>query len=204
MTHYPPSVVNLIKQLSRLPGIGEKTAERLTMHILQESSHDVTQLAQSILDVKNKLRLCRQCFALSDTELCWICNNPNRDVSMLCVVEQPIDMASIEKSGSFNGYYHILGGVLAPMEGIGPEQIRVEEIIRRIKRDSEIKEVILAIGTNVEGESTASYIAKLLERYPVKVTRIASGVPIGGDLKYIDRVTLKRALEKRHDFYSDD
>jgi recombination protein RecR len=204
MTHYPPSVVNLIKQLSRLPGIGEKTAERLTMHILQESSHDVTQLAQSILDVKNKLRLCRQCFALSDTELCWICNNPNRDVSMLCVVEQPIDMASIEKSGSFNGYYHILGGVLAPMEGIGPEQIRVEEIIRRIKRDSEIKEVILATGTNVEGESTASYIAKLLERYPVKVTRIASGVPIGGDLKYIDRVTLKRALEKRHDFYSDD
>ena len=153
MTHYPPSVVNLIKQLSRLPGIGEKTAERLTMHILQESSHDVTQLAQSILDVKNKLRLCRQCFALSDTELCWICNNPNRDVSMLCVVEQPIDMASIEKSGSFNGYYHILGGVLAPMEGIGPEQIRVEEIIRRIKRDSEIKEVILATGTNVEGES---------------------------------------------------
>ena len=200
MTHYPPSVVNLIKQLSRLPGIGEKTAERLTMHILQESSHDVTQLAQSILDVKNKLRLCRRCFALSDTELCWICSNPNRDVSMLCVVEQPTDMASIEKSGSFNGYYHILGGALAPMEGIGPEQIRVQEIIRRIKRDSEIKEVILATGTNVEGESTASYIAKLLEQYPVKVTRIASGVPIGGDLKYIDRVTLKRALEKRHDF----
>jgi recombination protein RecR len=200
MTHYPPSVVNLIKQLSRLPGIGEKTAERLTMHILQESSHDVTQLAQSILDVKNKLRLCRQCFALSDTELCWICNNPNRDVSMLCVVEQPIDMASIEKSGSYNGYYHILGGALAPMEGIGPEQIRVQEIITRIKSDSEVREVILATGTNVEGESTASYIAKLLEQYPVKVTRIASGVPIGGDLKYIDRVTLKRALEKRHDF----
>jgi recombination protein RecR len=204
MTHYPPSVVNLIKQLSRLPGIGEKTAERLTMHILQESSHDVAQLAQSILDVKNKLRLCRQCFALSDTELCWICSNPNRDVSMLCVVEQPIDMASIEKSGSFNGYYHILGGALAPMEGIGPEQIRVQEIIRRIKRDPEIKEVILATGTNVEGESTASYLAKRLEQYSVKVTRIASGVPIGGDLKYIDRMTLKRALEKRHDFYSDD
>ena len=203
MTHYPPSVVNLIKQLSRLPGIGEKTAERLTMHILQESSHDVTQLAQSILDVKNKLRLCRQCFALSDTELCRICNNPNRDVSMLCIVEQPIDMASIEKSGAFNGYYHILGGALAPMEGIGPGEIRVQEMIRRIKRDSEIKEVILATGTNVEGESTASYIAKLLEQCPVKVTRIASGVPIGGDLKYIDRVTLKRALEKRHDFCTD-
>jgi recombination protein RecR len=200
MTHYPPSVVNLIKQLSRLPGIGEKTAERLTLHILQESSHDVTQLAQSILDVKNKLRLCRRCFALSDTELCWICSNPNRDVSMLCVVEQPTDMASIEKSGSYNGYYHILGGALAPMEGIGPEQIRVQEIITRIKSDSEVREVILATGTNVEGESTASYIAKLLEQYPVKVTRIASGVPIGGDLKYIDRVTLKRALEKRHDF----
>ena len=200
MTHYPPSVVNLIKQLSRLPGIGEKTAERLTLHILQESSHDVTQLAQSILDVKNKLRLCRRCFALSDTELCWICSNPNRDVSMLCVVEQPTDMASIEKSGSYNGYYHILGGALAPMEGIGPEQIRVQEIITRIKSDSEVREVILATGTNVEGESTASYIAKLLEQYPVKVTRIASGVPIGGDLKYIDRVTLKKALEKRHDF----
>ena len=200
MTHYPPSVVNLIKQLSRLPGIGEKTAERLTMHILRESSHDVTQLAQSILDVKKKLRLCRQCFALSDTELCRICSNPNRDASQMCVVEQSVDMASIEKSGSFNGLYHILGGALAPMEGIGPEQIRVEEMVKRIINDSTIKEVILATGTNVEGESTASYIAKILAQYPVTVTRIASGVPIGGDLKYVDHVTLKRALEKRHAF----
>lgn len=198
MTHYPPSVVNLIQQLSRLPGIGEKTAERLAMHILRESSQDVAKLAQSILDVKNKLRLCRQCFALSDTELCRICSNPNRDASQLCVVEQPADMASIEKTGSFYGRYHILGGILAPMEGVGPEQIRIRELITRVQKDTEIKEVILATGTSVEGESTASYLCEILEGYSIKVTRIASGVPIGGDLKYIDSVTLKRALEKRH------
>lgn len=200
MTHYPPSVVTLIQQLSRLPGIGEKTAERLAMHILRESSQDVAKLAQSILDVKNKLRLCRRCYALSDTELCRICSNPNRDVSLLCVVEQPADMASIEKSGSFYGLYHILGGALAPMDGVGPEQIRVRELVEKLRDDSKIKEVILATGTNVEGESTASYLAEILKQYPVTVTRIASGVPIGGDLKYIDQVTLKRALEKRHAF----
>ncbi len=200
MSHYPPTVVNLIKQLSRLPGIGEKTAERLAMHIMRDTSQDAAQLAQSILDVKEKLGLCRQCFALSDTELCRICSNPNRDASLLCVVEQPADMASIEKSGSFHGYYHILGGVLSPIDGIGPEQLRIKELVERIRPSTQLQEIILATGTNVEGESTAAYIAKILERYPVKVTRIASGVPIGGDLKYIDQVTLRRALEKRHDF----
>lgn len=200
MIYYPPSVVTLIQQLSRLPGIGEKTAERLAMHILRESSQDVAKLAQSIMDVKNKLRLCRQCFALSDTDLCRICSNPNRDVSLLCVVEQPADMASIEKSGSFFGLYHILGGALAPIDGIGPEQIRVRELIAKVENSPGIKEVILATGTNVEGESTASYISEILVKSSVKVTRIASGVPIGGDLKYVDQVTLKRALEKRHAF----
>ena len=198
MTHYPPSVVDLIKHLSRLPGIGEKTAERLAMHILSESYQDVEQLASSILKVKKRLRVCCRCFNLSDTELCQICNNPNRDRAQLCVVEHPADMASIEKSGSFSGLYHILGGALAPMDGIGPEQIRVKELISRIQNDKAIKEIILATGTNVEGESTAAYLANILEEYQVKITRIASGVPIGGDLRYIDRITLKRALDKRH------
>lgn len=200
MTHYPPTVVNLIKQLSRLPGIGEKTAERLTMHILRESAQDAMQLAQSIIDLKKKLRLCHRCYALSDTELCRICSNSNRDHFQLCVVEQPADMASIEKSGSFSGLYHILGGALSPIDGVGPEQIRIKELIERIKGEPNLKEVILATSTNVEGESTASYIANILEKFPIKVTRIASGVPIGGDLKYVDQVTLRRALEKRHDF----
>jgi recombination protein RecR len=200
MTHYPPSVVNLIKQLCKLPGIGEKTAERLALHILRSPSHEAEALAQGVLEMKSKIQLCKQCFTLSDTELCRICSNPNRDASLLCVVEQPADMASIEKSGSFFGLYHILGGALAPMEGIGPEQIKIHELMRRIEGQGTIKEVILATGTSVEGESTAAYIAQCLAHHPVSVTRIASGVPIGGDVKYVDQVTLKRALEKRQPF----
>jgi recombination protein RecR len=194
--HYPQSVLTLVKQLSRLPGIGQKTAERLAMHLLQASPSDAETLAESITAMKQTVRLCQRCFSLSDGDLCRLCRNPGRDERLLCVVEQPADMASIEKSGAFNGLYHILGGALSPMDGIGPEEIRIEPLIHRVG-EGQVAEVVLATGTSVEGESTAAYIQERLNQMPVKVTRIASGVPIGGDLKYVDQVTLKRAMESR-------
>lgn len=197
MNHYPSSILKLIKSLSRLPGIGEKTAERLAMHILRTPRREAEQLSSSIVEVKDKIRLCSICFGLSDTDICNICSNRTRTSSILCVVEQPADMVAIEKSGSFTGLYHILEGVLSPMDGIGPDNIRIKELISRISQ-GEIKEVVLATSTNVEGEATAAYIAERIENYRIKVTRIASGVPIGGDLKYVDQVTLKKAMETRH------
>jgi len=199
MSYYPSSIMNLIKNIARLPGIGEKTAERLAMHILKVPRAEAEQLSRSILELKNNIKFCSRCFALSDGESCNICSNPSRDRSTLCVVEQPADMVAIEKSGSFKGLYHILQGVLSPMDGIGPDKIRIGELFARIEKEN-IEEVVVATGTNVEGEATASFIADKLQRYPVKVTRIASGVPMGGDLKYVDQVTLKRAMETRHDF----
>ena len=197
MDYYPRSIKNLINTLARLPGIGRKTAERLAMHILQQPAEDAHRLARSIVDLKKKLRLCSRCFALSDDVLCRICNDPSREPGLICVVEQPADMASIEKSAAFNGRYHILGGCLSPMDGIGPDDIKIAELVARVDKE-DVNEIILATGTNVEGESTAAYIAGILGSMPVKVTRIASGVPMGGDLKYVDQVTLKRAMESRH------
>ena len=197
MNHYPDSVTNLIKHLSRLPGIGTKTAERLAMHILQHSDEEAQHLARSIVALKEKLRLCSCCYALSDDDLCQICKDPRRKNGVICVVEQPADLASIEKSGAFAGRYHVLGGVLSPMDGIGPDDIKIAALVERVEKEG-VEEIVLAMGTNVEGESTASYIAQMLAAYPVKVTRIASGIPMGGDLKYVDQVTLKRAIESRY------
>lgn len=197
MNHYPSSILKLIKSFSRLPGIGEKTAERLAMHILRAPCREAEQLSNSIVEVKDKIRLCSICFGLSDTDICNICSDRTRTSSMLCVVEQPADMVAIEKSGAFTGLYHILEGVLSPMDGIGPDNIRIKELTSRIAKGG-IKEVILATSTNLEGEATAAYIADRIENYRIKVTRIASGVPIGGDLKYVDQITLKKAMETRH------
>lgn len=197
MSFYPSSILNLIRNISRLPGIGEKTAERLAMHILRAPRSEAEQLARSILEMKDKIKLCSTCYALSDSHICNICSDQTRSADILCVVEQPADMVAIEKSGSYKGLYHILQGVLSPMNGVGPDKIKIKELVSRIEKNR-IKEVVLATGTNVEGEATASYIAQLLNGYPVKVTRIASGVPMGGDLKYVDQVTLKRAMDTRH------
>ena len=196
MSFYPSSILNLIRNISRLPGIGEKTAERLAMHILRAPRREAEQLASSILEMKDKTKLCSTCYAFSDSHICNICSDQTRSAAILCVVEQPADMAAIEKSGSYKGLYHILQGVLSPMNGVGPDKIRIKELMSRIEKNR-IKEVVLATGTNVEGEATASYLAQLINKYPVKVTRIASGVPMGGDLKYVDQVTLKRAMETR-------
>ncbi|MEA3230527.1 MAG: recombination mediator RecR [Thermodesulfobacteriota bacterium] len=197
MNHYPASIQQLIRSLSKFPGIGTKTAERLAMHILRAPRRDVEKLAHRIMEVKEKTRLCRLCFALSDGELCRLCSDPARDRSMICVVEQPADMVSIEKSGGWNGLYHILQGALSPIDGIGPEALRIKELMGRISAEK-IKEIVLATGTSTEGESTASFLAQRLSNYSVKVSRIASGVPMGGDLKYIDQVTIRKAMDRRH------
>ena len=196
MEFYPQSLVSLIKHLSKLPGIGEKTAARLALYILRSSDEDAKALSRNILEVKEKIRFCSKCFGLCETDPCKICLNRSRDHTMLCVVEQPNDLVALEKSGAFQGLYHVLHGALSPMSGIGPDELRIKELIERVKLD-EIKEVALATNTNVEGEATASYLAQVLRGYPVRVTRIATGVPVGGDLKYLDEITLRRAMERR-------
>lgn len=197
MEHYPAAILALVKNFARLPGIGEKTAERLALHILRAPRGEALALARSIEEIKDRIGLCRRCCALSDGELCRICSNPARDSRQVCVVEQQADMVSIEKSGAFNGVYHILQGVLSPIDGIGPGEIRIEELVERVG-GGDVDEVILATSTSIEGEATADYIAQRLAPCGVRVTRIASGVPVGGDLKYVDQVTLKRAMEGRH------
>ncbi|HKK90250.1 MAG TPA: recombination mediator RecR [Desulfobacteraceae bacterium] len=199
MDLYPESILNLIQSLSRLPGIGRKTAERLSLHILHAPESEAAKLASDILKLKAKVKLCATCFALSDQERCKICRSPSRNHSVICVVENPADMAAIEKSGAFSGVYHILGGALSPMDGIGPDEIRLRELFARAAR-KQTDEIIIATGTDVEGEATASYISDNLEHQTIKITRIASGIPMGGDLQYVDQVTMQRALEGRHGF----
>ena len=197
MSYYPPTIVELIRCIAKLPGIGEKTAERLTLHLIGASRGEVEQLARALLAVKEKTRTCRQCFGLSDEELCPICADPARGNGQICVVEQATDMVAIEKSGAFRGRYHILQGALAPMDGIGPENLRIAELRRRVNSGG-IEEIILATSPTVAGDTTAAYLARILAGTPLRISRIACGVPIGGDLKFIDQATLKRALDGRH------
>jgi recombination protein RecR len=199
MQYYPEPLRLLIRNMAKLPGIGEKTAERLAIHILRRPLSEVEQLADSMVSVKREIRLCARCFGLSDSEVCHLCRDTSREATLICVVEQPGDMVAIEKSGAFKGLYHILGGVLSPMEGIGPDDIRIKELVWRATHDG-VREIILATGTGVEGESTSAYVAQQLAGLPIKISRIASGVPVGGDLKYIDQMTLKCALDSRHAF----
>jgi recombination protein RecR len=197
MNYYPASLRRLIKNIARLPGIGEKTAERLATHMIRSPHAKAEQLAHSILEVIGSTRSCSACFALSDGELCDLCKDPARDQTLLCVVENQADLVAIEKSGAFRGRYHILQGVLSPLDGIGPDNIRFKELMARVA-GGEIEEVVLATGTSVEGEATAAFLAERLSALAIKVTRIACGVPVGGDLKYVDQVTMKRAMETRH------
>jgi len=199
MDYYPASVLNLIQQIAKLAG--DRATKRLNVsHCISYIAprNYVESLAQSILATKEKARLCSVCFSLSDSSVCRICSNTARDETVLCVVEQPADMVAIERSGAFTGRYHILQGALSPMEGVGPDDIRIRELLSRIAL-GKVKEVVLATSMNLEGETTASYVAERLKAHPVNVTRIASGVPVGGDLKYVDQVTLKKAMETRHD-----
>jgi recombination protein RecR len=193
---YPPSLGRLIEQLSKLPGIGKKSAERLALHVLRSPKELAEGLAQSLLDVKEKIRFCSVCFNLADTDPCPICTDHRRENGMLCVVEGPGDQLAIEKSGAFQGKYHVLQGVLSPLDGIGVEDLRVSELMSRLKTEN-IKEIILALNPTVEGEATASYLTDLLRGKGMAISRIAFGIPLGGDLKYIDTMTLKTSLDNR-------
>lgn len=199
MNYYPEAIIKLINSLSTLPGIGKKTAERLALHILHAPDHEAATLAGDIIELKSSVKLCESCFALTDRQICRICSDPARDTSLICVVENPTDMAAIEQSGAFSGVYHILGGVLSPIDGIGPDDIRLAELFNRTD-SHKTNEIILATKTNVEGEATAAYIQGKLKSSQIKITRIASGVPMGGDLQYVDPLTMQKAMEKRYGF----
>ncbi len=188
----------LVKQLARLPGIGEKTATRLAFHILRSPEEYARELSRAIADVKQRLRHCSCCFHLTEQDPCALCQDPRRDDSMICVVAQPQDLMAIDKTGAFRGRYHVLHGVLSPLDGIGPEDLQIAPLLSRLE-DGLVQEVIIATSPNVEGDATALYLARLIKPLGIKVTRIASGVPIGGDLEYADGVTLNRALESRRD-----
>jgi len=196
MKAYAQPIKRLVAELAKLPGIGEKTAARLANHILKAAEEDVRALAESLIDVKKKIRLCRHCLNLSETDICHICHDKTRDQGIICVVEEPDAMAAIEESGSYHGTYHVLHGKLAPLDGVGPENLHLNELMKRINGGG-IKEVIIATNPDVHGEATALLIIKMLKGKDVKVTRIATGVPLGGDLKYVDKMTLSKSLEFR-------
>lgn len=195
MDYYGSRLSRLIEQLSSLPGIGSKTAQRLAFHIVNMPVEKVQALADSIIDAKKNVRYCRECFTMTDQELCPICSNPRRNHRMIMVVENTRDLAAYEKTGKYDGVYHVLHGAISPMLGIGPGDIRLKELMTRLQGD--VDEVIIATNSSLEGETTAMYISKLIKPTGIKVSRIASGVPVGGDLEYIDEVTLLRALEGR-------
>ena len=196
MDYYSSQISKLIEELSKLPGIGNKTAQRLAFHIINMPEEQVERLSNSIRDAKHNVHYCKECFTLTDQELCPICRSQTRDHSVFMVVENPRDLAAYEKTGKFDGVYHVLHGAISPMLGIGPGDIKLKELMTRLQTE-EVKEVIIATNSSLEGETTAMYISKLIKPTGIKVTRIASGVPVGGDLEYIDEVTLLRALEGR-------
>lgn len=195
MDYYSSQISRLIEEFSKLPGIGPKSAQRLAFHIINRPVEEVKSLSDAIIEAKEHVRYCKQCYTLTDSELCPICSNPERDASTIMVVENTRDLAAYEKTGKYDGVYHVLHGAISPMLGIGPNDIRLKELIQRLQGD--VKEVIIATNSSLEGETTAMYISKLIKPTGIKVSRIASGVPVGGDLEYIDQVTLLRALEGR-------
>lgn len=192
------SVDRLIEEFSKLPGIGRKTAMRLAFYVLKEDKTEAERLAQALLDVKERVKYCSICFNITETDPCFVCQDEKRDKSIICVVEEANDVLALEKTGEYKGLYHVLGGALSPLDGIGPDNLRAKELLLRLK--DEVNEVILATNPNVEGEATAIYLSKLIKPLGIKVTRIARGLPVGGDLEYADQVTLMRALEGRREF----
>lgn len=199
MNCYPQSLERLMAELAKLPGIGPKSAQRLAFYILERGDDCAASLAQALTAASEKLGECPVCFNIAEEGHCALCEDKTRDETVICVVESPRDIIPIERSGSFRGRYHVLGGLLSPMEGIGPAELHLKELLKRLENE-EITEVILATGSNVEGEATAVYIADLLKPLGITVTRIAQGMPVGGDLEYIDEITLARALTGRREF----
>jgi len=196
MDYYGNKISKLIEELSRLPGIGTKTAQRLAFHIINMPEDQVEILSNAIIDAKKNIRYCKECLTITDKELCPICSSPNRNRKQIMVVETPRDLAAYERTGKYDGVYHVLHGAISPMLGIGPGDIKLKELMTRLQQ-TDVEEVIIATNSSLEGEATAMYISKLIKPAGIKVSRIASGIPVGGDLEYIDEVTLLRALEGR-------
>lgn len=196
MDYYSSHISNLIEQLAGLPGIGAKSAQRLAFHIMNMPKEQVEKLADSMMDAKNNIQYCKSCYTLTDKELCPICGDSTRNPKVIMVVENPRDLAAYEKTAKYEGVYHVLHGAISPMLGIGPDDIKLKELMQRLS-NQDVEEVIIATNSSLEGETTAMYISKLIKPTGIKVSRIASGVPVGGDLEYIDEVTLLRALEGR-------
>ena len=196
MSMYSPSIEKLIQSFEKLPSIGNKTAARLAFYILNASEEETNEFVSSIVNAKKNLKYCSKCYNISDTDPCQICANPKRDQSEICVVEDVRDIIAMEKTHEFRGVYHVLHGSISPMNGIGPDDIKIKELLARLM-DGQVKEVILATNPRVEGEATAMYLSKIIKPLGIKVTRIAHGIPVGGDLEYTDEVTLSRALEGR-------
>lgn len=196
MSVYAGPVQDLIDELGRLPGVGPKSAQRIAFYLLKSSKEDALRLSKAINEVKDRISFCRRCYNVAEGEMCTMCSDSRRDSSLVCVVEEPRDIVAVEKTGEFTGLYHVLQGAISPIEGIGPEQLRIKELLTRIESES-ITEIILCTNPNLEGEATAMYLARMLTPLGLKVTRIASGLPVGGDLEYADELTLGRALEGR-------
>ena len=192
-----PAVENLVAQLTKLPGVGSRTAQRLAFHVLQRPTEEAEALASALSEVKQRVRFCAECGNLTEEETCSVCRDPRRDHSVICVVEQPVDAISLERTAEFRGLYHVLGGALSPIDGVEPRDLRIDELVRRVERNG-VQEVVLATNPNMTGEATAAFIADRL-RGRVRVTRLASGLPVGGDLEYADEVTLGRALAGRRE-----
>ena len=198
MAVLPEPICSLIGALSRLPGIGPRSAERIALHLVQAESGAVKQLADAMVNARDRVRLCEVCGALTEASPCALCQDPRRDGSLVCIVEQPVDIISLEKSGTFRGQYHVLGGKLSPINGVEPEDLRISELERRLA-GKQIKEIVMALGTDVEGDATGYYLAKRLARDGLKITRIAHGLPAGTGLEFADELTLSRALEGRRE-----
>ena len=193
---YEGVVQDLIDELGRLPGVGPKSAQRIAFHLLQADSVDVSRLVHALVEVKEKVRFCSICGNVAEAEQCRICSDPRRELTYICVVEEPKDVVAVERTREFRGRYHVLGGAISPIEGVGPDDLRIKELLTRLA-DTDVSEVIIATDPNLEGEATATYLARLLRPMDLKVTRLASGLPVGGDLEYADEVTLGRAFEGR-------
>ncbi|MGH2723650.1 MAG: recombination mediator RecR [Actinomycetota bacterium] len=195
---YEGPIQDLIDELNRLPGIGPKSAQRLAFHIVKAQAQDARRLADALTRAKDRVRFCRECYGVAEGELCRLCADPTRDTTVVCVVEEPKDVSAVERAGVVKGRYHVLGGAISPMQGIGPDDLRVQELLDRVGRNG-VSEIILAMNPNLEGNATAMFVAGLLKPLGVRVTRLASGLPVGGDLEYADEVTLGQALEGRRD-----
>lgn len=199
---YAETLTKLIEELKKMPGIGPKSAQRLAFYILQSSGKDVEKLLSSIQQAKERLKHCSLCFNITDVDPCKICSNGNRDIHSLCVVAEPKDLVAIERSGEYNGKYHVLGGLISPLDGIGPENLRIRELLRRLRKEK-IAEIILAISPTTEGEATNIYLAKLIKPLGIKLTRVAYGLPIGADMDYADEATLSKAFQGRKEIFSE-